>query len=518
MSARRYPIFFALIALALLAACGSSGSGSSTTGTIDRNIQSGVKEALGASTSTTAAAPTSMEAWEALWAKERSAIVNRIKSNGWGKTADGKKVVGPEGYTIDLTKCPAGWQDTEGLTDKSIKVGFTGPLSGTLADVGNNMRLLDAMFKYENAHGGFTDSTGKTRQAQLVMRDDGYDPSRTIPLVDELLDSEKVFAIGTIGTPNQVKVFGKINQRCVPHPAISGHSSVGDPVGHPWTTSSSISYTSEAILLGQFVEERLDTEFGGKAKVAVLYFSNDFGTAFDAGFRSFISSSKRGGDFQYITQVIEPNASTITDAMTTIAAQKPDVFIAAVAGTACTQAVNESAQNGMKEQVKYKFLDSSCKASGVKPLTLGAAMDNWYADGGGYRDLFAPASDTDPWMLWARQMLKDAGIDYKSSTSFNSALFYMWPWIQAFKIADDLPGGLTRTNFNLAFRAMDMTHPHLYPGIKFNMNGNKDAFFVEGSDITRWDGAKQAWVVENVIDVSGRTKPCLWDENANKCG
>jgi hypothetical protein len=64
---------------------------------------------------------------------------------------------------------------------------------------------------------------------------------------------------------------------------------------------------------------------------------------------------------------------------------------------------------------------------------------------------------------------------------------------------------------------MDMTHPHLYPGIKFNMNGNKDAFFVEGSDITRWDGPKQAWAVENVIDVSGRTKPCLWDETANKC-
>ena len=48
---------------------------------------------------------------------------------------------------------------------------------------------------------GFKDSTGKTRQLRVVTRDDGYDPARTVPLVDELLDNEKVFAQSTIGTP-----------------------------------------------------------------------------------------------------------------------------------------------------------------------------------------------------------------------------------------------------------------------------------------------------------------------------
>jgi hypothetical protein len=31
--------------------------------------------------------------------------------------------------------------------------------------------------------------------------DDGYDAARAIPNVDELLDSEKVFALETLGTP-----------------------------------------------------------------------------------------------------------------------------------------------------------------------------------------------------------------------------------------------------------------------------------------------------------------------------
>ena len=51
-------------------------------------------------------------------------------------------------------------------------------------------------------------------------------------------------------------------------------------------------------------------------------------------------------------------------------------------------------------------------------------------------------------------------------------------------IAGQLHGGLTRTNLMLAQRAMDMTNPMFtLPGVKFNMNGNKDAYLLEGSDL-----------------------------------
>ena len=521
MSSGRFRRVGALIgALSVLAACGSGGSGddASSASAVDADLQAGVKDALGATSTSVAELPASIEEWEELWAGQRAAIVERIRSNGWGKTADGTKVVGPEGYTVDLTKCPAGWSDTEGLTDTTIKVGHTGPQSGPVADAGNLMVTLDALFAHHNARGGFTDSEGKTRRAQVVVRDDAYDPARTIPLIDELLDSERVFAIGTVGTPNQVKVFGKINARCVPYPAISGHSSVGDPVGHPWTTSSSISYTSEALLIGQFVEDRLDGEFGGDAKVAVLFTANDFGTAFDQGFKSFLAGSARRADIEYVTQAAEPGASTVKDQMTTLAAEKPDVFVAALAGTACAQVITEASENGMKEEVPYKMLNSACKGSSVRPATMGGAADGWYAVSGGYLDMASASAEGDPWMTYARSVLAESGLDYKASAAFNTGFFYMWPWIQALQIAGELDGGLTRTNFNLAWRTMDMTHPHLYQGVKYNMDGNADAFFVEGSDFSRWSDAAGSWELVTVVDVSGKTKNCLWNDTTATCG
>src|SRR5690606_30152222 len=134
------------------------------------------------------------------------------------------------------------------------------------------------IFDHYGEQGAFTDSLGKTRTIDYIARDDGYDPARTIPLVDELLDSEKAFAIWTLGSPSTLKVYDKLNERCVPHPTpMTAHPAWGDPVHHPWTTApAATSYSTEAILWGNFIEERLD-EFDGEVTVAALVMNNDFG-------------------------------------------------------------------------------------------------------------------------------------------------------------------------------------------------------------------------------------------------
>ena len=44
------------------------------------------------------------------------------------------------------------------------------------------------------------------------------------------------------------------------------------------------------------------------------------------------------------------------------------------------------------------------------------------------------------------------------------------------------------------------------------MNGNKDAYLLEGSDLSKYDAAKQAWVVQgDIIELSGKTQNCAWD-------
>ena len=156
---------------------------------------------------------------------------------------------------------PPGWSDTEGLSDTTIKIGQSLVAVGHLRRLRQpRQRRIDFIFGYYNDQGFFKDTPGKTRKVDYIMKDDGYDAARAIPNVDELLDSEKVFAIWTLGTPATLKTYDKINQRCVPQPlAMTAHSAWGDPVNHPWTTGApNPTYSTEAILWGAFIEQRLN--------------------------------------------------------------------------------------------------------------------------------------------------------------------------------------------------------------------------------------------------------------------
>lgn len=52
----------------------------------------------------------------------------------WG--VKDKKLTGPGGFTVDLSKCPANWKDTGGVTDTEIRIGATVILSGSAAPYG----------------------------------------------------------------------------------------------------------------------------------------------------------------------------------------------------------------------------------------------------------------------------------------------------------------------------------------------------------------------------------------------
>ncbi|MPY96035.1 MAG: ABC transporter substrate-binding protein, partial [Acidimicrobiia bacterium] len=296
MTTRRRASIGALAICLIAASCGGDDGEGATSATVDADVRQGVESALGASTTaangqTSAEHPETMEAWEELWAEERAAIVARIEENGWGKSADGAELLGPDGFRVDLAACPAGWSDTEGVTDTEVKIGVTGALSGPQGDYGNILRSGEAVFKYYNEQGVFVDSQGKDRHVTLLMRDDAYDPARTIPLVDELIDAEKVFAMNTQQSAGSLKTYDKLNQRCIPQVfSQTGHPGLGDPVNHPWTTGSQLAYNTEAVLWGAFIEQHLE-ELGGSAKVAALVTTNDFGAAYDSGFKAFLAQS-----------------------------------------------------------------------------------------------------------------------------------------------------------------------------------------------------------------------------------
>ena len=517
----------ALTMALVVSACGSSKSDTSADGTvIDKNAQNAASSALANTTTTAAetAAPTkitSMADYEALWKTQREAVVKRIEDNGWGWDQAGQKVTGPGGFSIDLTTCPAGWDPYAGLSDGTIHLGQNLASSGPLADYGNIGVAQKIYYDYINSLGGITDSTGKTWKISTDIRDDAYDPAKAVPIIDELLDSEGVFALETLGSPATMKVYDKINSRCVPDAYIgSGHPAWGDPVNHPWVWGHQLAYNTEAILWGGLLEKK----FAGKPEITVagLIMQNDFGKAYELGFNEFIKTSKL--KINFVFERIEPTAPTITNQMTTLASKKPDVFIAMTAGTSCAQAITEAANNGLKDTATMLFQPSVCKAKSFVGKDAvggdGSASNGWWIVGGGAKDFTDPTNASDPWVAFGLDLLEKAGHPISESSSLGTGFYFAWPVTQALMIAAALPGGVSRPNLVVAARTLDMTNPHLIDGVKYNMDGNNDIDPIEGSEISVYDSAKQGWVAQEdigIIELSCKSKPCAWDQGTSSC-
>ena len=106
----------------------------------------------------------------------------------------------------------------------------------------------------------------------------------------------------------------------------------------------------------------------------------------------------------------------------------------------------------------------------------------------------------------------------KASGNLGSGITYGWAWSQGLIIAGQLDGGLTRANFITALRSMEMTNPWYQDGIKFNLNGGKDAYWIEGSDISKYDSAQQTWIKQgDLIELSGKSANCAWDQAIANC-
>jgi branched-chain amino acid transport system substrate-binding protein len=508
----------------LVAACGGDDSDSAATTTTAGATTTASTAGAGGSTTTAppAARPTSMGDWEALWAKQRAAVVARIKDNGWGTSADGKTLTGPDGFTIDLGKCPAGWSATEGLSDTKVKIGHTMGLSGIYANPTTRAGIA-TMLDWSSTQGAFKDSTGKTRTVDYITKDDATDPARTPPLVDELIDSDKIFADITSASANTFKVYDKLNQRCIPHSVIlSGHPAWGDPLNHPWTTGYQVAYNTESDMWGKFVDDHLSEFGGGKVTIATLALNNDYGKVATDSLKAYLDASPNADRYDLVGEKIELAAPVVTDPMTTLASKDPDFLFVMVGGGQCAAVMNEAAQNGMKESVKYKFLPNICLPVGPAAKAVvggdGAQSDGWWVVNGSGVDTKDKAMQSDAFVAFAREQLKAHGSDPDGQGDYNTGLGGGWLISQALQIAGQLPGGLSRSNFLLAERAMDMTSPMLLPGMKLNMSGNKDPYLFEGAIFQKWSSANQVWQNQgDPIDLSGKSKPCAWNQATQVC-
>src|SRR5437868_8257345 len=117
----------------------------------------------------------------------------------------------------------------------------------------------------------------------------------------------------------------------------------------------------------------------------------------------------------------------------------------------------------------------------------------------GLKDMVDPAYQDDAYVKWLEGAMRAKGIDPTASSNLSGGINYGFPIVEALIMGGQLDGGLTRTNFQLALRSIDMTTPMLLPGIRLHMDGMTDAYPVEGGIFQKWDSAKQTYVNQGSV-------------------
>ena len=470
---------------------------------------------------TTAGTPTDQEPLKAVFdraANQRAEIVaeltRQMKADNYGIDSN-NLLRGPSGFQIYLNECPDNWSNTAGITASEIRIGHSVPLSGNLAAYGAVNTGMQDYFNWVNENDPIA---GK--QIALISRDDAYSAERTIENVNAFIDTENVFSISTLGTPGTLATYDHVNNECIPHPFVqSGHPAWGDPVIHPWTTGMQFAYNTEAKVWGTWIELNLSQDL--PVKVAGLVMDNNFGVAYEAAFddwatahpevvSEFIPVRHNDGEFRM---------EELADEMQAIADAAPDVFISMTAGTPCLNAIQLANTNGLASSIRSgggaMFTSSVCRTPNFL-APVGSAADGWLSVGGGAKDSTDPAFADEPFVALLNARFAAAAPDTNSDL-FAHGYTIAYAYVEALRIAAELPDGLTRANLMLAVRSLDISHPLLLDGIRFRLDGAADAYPIEGTDISPDDADSGTWGTPiEIIDVDGQTPNCVWTHDG--CG
>jgi len=248
----------------------------------------------------------------------------------------------------------------DGATDKEIKIGNTNPYSGPVSAYGAIGKTIEAYWKSVNAAGGING-----RMVKFITLDDGYVPSKTVEVVRQLVEQEKVLCVfQTLGTPTNTAIHKYMNQKKVPQLFVAtGASKWGKPKDFPWTMGFQPDYRTEAVIYGKHVLANVKD-----AKIGVLYQNDDFGKDYLDGFREGLG--KETG--RIVKQVsYEATDPTVDSQIIQLKDSGANVFLNISAPKAAAQGIRKAADIGWKP-VHYLTNVSASVAAVMKP----AGFDN----------------------------------------------------------------------------------------------------------------------------------------------
>ena len=336
-----------------------------------------------------------------------------------------------------------------GLTKTSVLIGSHQPLTGPAAPGYSEIApAAKAFFQYLNAQGGVNG-----RKINLIYKDDGYNPTKTVDVTKQLVLQNKVFAIwGGLGTPTHTKVVDFLNSSRVPDLFVSsGCPCWDDGNKHPYTFGWQPNYTIEGKVLGQYIKQK----FPGK-KVGVFYQDDDFGQGGLAGLKEQLGSQIASA------KPYQPTVTTVAPQITAIQKSGAQVLVdfSIPAFTALERLT--SFKLGYKPQLVVSNV-------GIDPTTVGGLLKS-FSKGkvdtalieGAITDAYLP-STADTSNSWV-QLFKKIHDQYDAKAPFDGNVEYgmasAYTFAQALKNAGKNP---TRQSIVNAVEQGGFTGPGLVP-------------------------------------------------------
>jgi branched-chain amino acid transport system substrate-binding protein len=370
---------------------------------------------------------------------------------------------------------PCQGQQTTGVTDDTIKLGGIYPLSGPVSAYGEIPKGTKAFFDYVNAEKGGING----RKVEFIMRDDGYQPPRSVEEARQLVEQEKVFALfQTLGTPTSSAVMEYANQQQVPHVFVSsGATKWGeDPEGAPWTIGWQPSYHSE----GRVYAHYLDEEYPD-ATVAILYQNDDYGKDVRDGFLSGLEGT---GVTVIAEQTYEATDPSVDPQMRNLAKSGADVFFNITTPKFGTQALAADAKNTSWNPL---HIINNVASSTTVLEPVGFDKVEGIISAAFLKDPADPQWEDDPEMELYREKLGT----YASSLDYRNA-FYTLGWASGSAMEQALSGMecVTREGLMKAVRSLeDVRSDLLLPGITMD-TGPDDAYPIETLQLQRFEDGR----------------------------
>ena len=361
---------------------------------------------------------------------------------------------------------------SDGASDTEIKIGHTNPYSGPASAYGVIGKTIQAYWKSVNEAGGING-----RKVNFITYDDGYSPPKTVELVRQLVEQDKVLCtFNTLGTPTNTAIHKYMNAKKVPQLFVAtGASKWGDPQHFPWTMSYQPDYHTEAVIYAKHLLANVKDP-----KIGVLMQNDDYGKDYWEGMKDGLGKEISRVVKHVTYEVTDP---TVESQIIQLKDSGANVFFNISTPKFAAQSMRKAGDIGWKPVIYLNNVSSSV-ASAMKPagfenvqgvMTAQYLMDPTDKQWDSHPDMKL-------WVDWMKKSNPGASLQDASNVFAYSVSFLMHETLK--KCGDNL----TRENLmKQAANHQKLKVPLLLPGITVNTSPT-DFYPIQAVQLSRFKG------------------------------